>query len=1094
MPEGTSPPVIFLASANDRQADGRFLRNLAQEMDALRRTLRGSIDAGHCLLVERQSSTPDQILEVFREYARRVAIFHYAGHADDYALLLETIGGRRQPTEAGPLAAFFKEQPGLKLVFLNACSTHRQAIALIDAGVPVVIATSRAVDDALAARFAGQFYAELAAGRGIEAAFAAAGPATRLGAADLARHLTPAADPLAEHGADGLPWALYARPGAEADREWSLPAAADDLLFGLPPLPPGDLPADPYRSLQTYTAGEHAEIFFGRDRETRDLYHTVTDPDGPPIVLLYGQSGVGKSSLLDAGLCPRLASGYEVRYRRRRPDGLPATLHDALGDPSPDAWRAEEARAGRPVVLILDQVEEAFTRPAPEPSRELGDLLAALRSLLGEPGAARPRGKLVLGFRKEWLPEIERHLKEARLPAPGKLFLDRLARAGIIAAVKGPARPGRLARHYGLAVAPGLAEEIADDLLADPGSPVATVLAILMTRLWTQATGRDRAHPVFDRALYLETRQQGIGLDDFLGQALAALHSWQPRLVDSGLVLDLLAAHTTPLGTADEKAVAALVDDYGHLALDGPKFAGKTPAERVAVLLQQAKDRYLLAEGAGDRVAADGRTRLAHDTLAPLVRRRFDQSDAPGPRARRILANRAPDWDGARPGTPLDDQDLALVEQGRDGMRAWTPPEGRLVAASRQERNRRRRVRRLLQGLGAAAVLLIALSAGVAWWQAGVAQAERARAEQRFDDVQQLATNLLFEVHDSVANLAGATEARDLIVRRGQEYLDKLAREAGDDRALQLTLVEAYLRLGDVQGGLGSGNLGDVARALDSYNEALTISQRLIAANPDDAAIRRYLGVSHERVGDGLMSRGDTAEALMSYQQALAIADGLAAADLNDSGLQLNVSVVHMRIGDALRQAGDLPGARQSYERALAMHEKLAASAPNDVRFQRDIAVSHERIGDLLAATDQLDEARARYERALEISDRLAAAEPHDVGLQRNLAFGHERIADMLERSGDLDGAVVRRRQVLPIREHLAAADPRDALAQHDLNYSYGRLGEVLHRQGERAEALDYRRKGLAIANRLAQLDPNRADWQQNLDWHRRAVEELSRP
>ena len=116
-------------------------------------------------------------------------------------------------------------------------------------------------------------------------------------------------------GDQRIPWQLY--PAGAAERmDWSLAEAANDPFFGLPELPPLDLPDKPYRYLDFYRR-EDAEIFFGRGREIRELYEQVTAAGSPPIILFYGQSGVGKSSLLAAGLLPRLEESHAVRYARR---------------------------------------------------------------------------------------------------------------------------------------------------------------------------------------------------------------------------------------------------------------------------------------------------------------------------------------------------------------------------------------------------------------------------------------------------------------------------------------------------------------------------------------------------------------------------------------------------------------------------------------------------------------------------------------------------------------------------------------------------------------------------------------------------------
>jgi len=118
--------------------------------------------------------------------------------------------------------------------------------------------------------------------------------------------------------------------------------------------------------------GVHAHIFFGRSQQVRDLYLRITDPGTPPVILLYGQAGAGKSSLLDAGLLPRFEATHEVRYLRRQQEGglldtlRLAFLPEGVGLPINEAWRSKERETGKPLVVVLDQVEEGLhsTEPA----------------------------------------------------------------------------------------------------------------------------------------------------------------------------------------------------------------------------------------------------------------------------------------------------------------------------------------------------------------------------------------------------------------------------------------------------------------------------------------------------------------------------------------------------------------------------------------------------------------------------------------------------------------------------------------------------------------------------------------------------------
>ena len=448
------------------------------------------------------------------------------------------------------------------------------------------------------------------------------------------------------------PWLLRTRPGAETAVEWSLPQAAGDPLFGLPPLPQRPLPESPYQRGLDYYTRDLAELFFGRSRQIRELYQRVTAAGHANVILYYGQSGVGKSSLLDAGVAPRLEGTHSVSYARRdRALGLLGTLCKQLagvGAPAAvngdvvapasavgptgvslaEAWLAAEQASGKPLVLILDQVEEVFTRRNPERLQELEEFAAALGSLDG--GAKRPQGALVLGFRKEHLAEIVSALRKESVAYVGQ-FLSPLNAEGIQEVLWGPVRSERLRAHYGLAIDPELPEQVAHDLSADPDSPVAPTLNILLRKLWAAAKAQSASAPHFSSELYGQLRRDGILLDDFLRQQRDTLAQEQPQAVASGLLLDLWAFHTTALGTSDQRDEQELQAAYGHQPI-------------VDVLITRSKELYVLADPPGDNPAPG--TRLAHDTLAPLVRRDYDQSTLPGQQARRILESRAIDWQG----------------------------------------------------------------------------------------------------------------------------------------------------------------------------------------------------------------------------------------------------------------------------------------------------------------------------------------------------------------------------------------------------------------------------------------------------------------
>lgn len=489
-----------------------------------------------------------------------------------------------------------------------------------------------------------------------------------------------------------------------------------DPCWGLAPLPGGDLPRPPFRGLEWYGA-RHAEVFFGRCREIRAVMRRV-ERDPSPLTLLHGPSGVGKSSLVAAGVLPRLRARHEVRYLRR--DAAP------LATRLPEDWVGEESTLGRPLVVILDQVEEALTVGGGE--AELGELATAIHGRFADP-QQRPKGHLVLGFRDDYRSEIERALIAHGVDFYGRVYLRPLDRDGIVEAIEGLSRSPRLRRYYGLGVEPGLAGRIADRLLADRGAPVAPTLQLLLSEMWRRAEARAPDAPSFDSALFEAVADDGFGLAEHLAHVLAGIASHPDPALRAGLALDLLQHHVSDRGTARALPAADRAALYPH----APAHEAATTALLEHTLL----------------VRVDDATRLVHDTLAPVVDRAFGQSEAPGPRARRLLSWQTAEWDGRDDDGLLTAPELRRYDAGAIACARPSATEATLLERSRAQHHRNTR------NVFIVVMALLAAFGGVGVWNGlarqqdaiASARATMARAEQawprRYADAMALAADAI---------------------------------------------------------------------------------------------------------------------------------------------------------------------------------------------------------------------------------------------------------------------------------------------------------------------------------------------------------------
>jgi serine/threonine protein kinase len=385
----------------------------------------------------------------------------------------------------------------------------------------------------------------------------------------------------------------------------------------------------------------------------------------------------------------------------------------------------------------------------------------------------------------------------------------------------------------------------------------------------------------------------------------------------------------------------------------------------------------------------------------------------------------------------------------------------------------------------AAGLAVAALLAGlvITLRETYVARAERARAEQRFNDVRALANSLLFEVHDAIQNLPGSTAARKLIVDRALRYLDTLGAEAKGNLSLQRERAAAYQKVGDVQGGFREANLGDTAGALASYRKSLAILETVAAANPGNVEVSRELIRAHGKLGDVLILAGDRAGSIEQSKQLVSIAERLSSADPGNQAERRNLALAYLDYGFKRADRYQWRGALEDCQKAVQLLESVVAAG--DKKSRRVLALAYSRTGDLFSwFAHEHAQSLAMHQKAIDLVQSILADDPRNVDLRRIQAWEVLLTGDEIGGEGDAAGALERYRASLTQLEALSADDVNDVQVRVLDVMATGRLGSAFLQQGNAQAALLELEKSLAEGQRLAQPGSSNADlaWTLALD------------
>ena len=388
----------------------------------------------------------------------------------------------------------------------------------------------------------------------------------------------------------------------------------------------------PYAGLNPYTVRD-APFFFGREHE-RDLI--VANVMASRLTVLYGPSGVGKSSVLNAGALTALRGAY----RRLAPDGRPqviaAVFQGWQSSPATDLVRSLEGqigfasdgplidrlaawtrgREGR-LLLLLDQFEE-YLLYHERADDEFGEVLPIILTRPFLPV------NVLISIREDAVARLD--IFKGRVPGlfQNYLRLDRLSREAARDAIIGPLERFNelgLSRDRPVSIEPALVETVLNDVRAGQltigetgrGRVAGTAgvstqrietpyLQLVMKRLWEAERARNSETLRLDTYARLGGAQRIV--EGHLDETVRAL-SWREQAAAAAMF---------------EHLVTPTKSKIAHTGTDLASYAQVNPA-RISALLEKLSgpDRILATVAPAADQSPESRYQIFHDVLASAV-------------------------------------------------------------------------------------------------------------------------------------------------------------------------------------------------------------------------------------------------------------------------------------------------------------------------------------------------------------------------------------------------------------------------------------------------------------------------------------------
>ncbi|HMS42208.1 MAG TPA: protein kinase, partial [Pyrinomonadaceae bacterium] len=372
--------------------------------------------------------------------------------------------------------------------------------------------------------------------------------------------------------------------------------------------------------------------------------------------------------------------------------------------------------------------------------------------------------------------------------------------------------------------------------------------------------------------------------------------------------------------------------------------------------------------------------------------------------------------------------------------------------------------------VGTVALAFLILIGGIlaTAFQARKANIEREKAERRFNDVRALANSFMFEINEEITK--SPIKARELLVQRALEYLDKLAAESEGNVELKSELAAAYEKIGEVQSEIFRPFSGKTSEAILSQQKALKLREEIFAAEPSATHVVD-VAISRMNIGNVFITSGNLGEARENFREAIRILESQIVFDSKNIEWRRRLAQSLAMLGQTIVRSGSLGEALENYEKSLKIYQNVADENPENLRFQRSVGIVLSYIGFVKMEMGKTGEAAEYYEKWLNIQKKLIEKDGNNVQFRNDLSTAHIWFGVILSEQRKLAQAQENFNEGVRIQTEILADDKENLGEEYALADCYLEFGKAMVRNNLADDAVKNLEKAIGHYRRIWQKD-----------------------